>query len=329
PSCNYCFVILRRQTCLRPRTKTSEPNFEPLVWTGGPGTLSSSDESLDEELAPSPEFFTCPGALFRCFFFSDLASFGAAFGSSTVSSFSPPNASVAMTTSANATAVELAWKHYERQHREQQQQMLMMYSYWNALQPTGACEATPYPYIPGTSQQQPQPQQLQIQFVNTTAMARSAAQRTVRMSNLSEALQPSAPAQPALKCHSTLKRFLCSYCGKGFNDTFDLKRHTRTHTGVRPYKCTDCGKAFTQRCSLESHARKLHGRALGFGHKERREKLHVCELCGHSTACARQHLSHAKQHQQAERPAASSAGTEEATLWQLFQAAASGLNLHT
>jgi ovo-like protein len=34
-----------------------------------------------------------------------------------------------------------------------------------------------------------------------------------------------------LKNHSQLKRYICTFCGKGFNDTFDLKRHTRTHTG--------------------------------------------------------------------------------------------------
>lgn len=34
-----------------------------------------------------------------------------------------------------------------------------------------------------------------------------------------------------IKCHSDTKRHLCSFCGKGFNDTFDLKRHVRTHTG--------------------------------------------------------------------------------------------------
>ncbi|XP_041343575.1 putative transcription factor Ovo-like 1 [Pyrgilauda ruficollis] len=28
-----------------------------------------------------------------------------------------------------------------------------------------------------------------------------------------------------LKCHSEVKRHRCPYCGKGFNDTFDLKRH--------------------------------------------------------------------------------------------------------
>jgi uncharacterized Zn-finger protein len=35
-----------------------------------------------------------------------------------------------------------------------------------------------------------------------------------------------------MKCHSDTKRYLCTFCGKGFNDTFDLKRHTRTHTGT-------------------------------------------------------------------------------------------------
>ncbi|KAL3880042.1 hypothetical protein ACJMK2_032314, partial [Sinanodonta woodiana] len=36
--------------------------------------------------------------------------------------------------------------------------------------------------------------------------------------------------QRHLKCHNGIKRYLCIFCGKGFNDTFDLKRHTRTHT---------------------------------------------------------------------------------------------------
>lgn len=34
-----------------------------------------------------------------------------------------------------------------------------------------------------------------------------------------------------LKCHSDIKRYLCTFCGKGFNGTVDLKSHTKTHTG--------------------------------------------------------------------------------------------------
>lgn len=36
-----------------------------------------------------------------------------------------------------------------------------------------------------------------------------------------------------LKCHSPARRHVCHYCGKGFHDAFDLKRHMRTHTGER------------------------------------------------------------------------------------------------
>ncbi|XP_023265092.1 transcription factor Ovo-like 2 [Seriola lalandi dorsalis] len=93
-----------------------------------------------------------------------------------------------------------------------------------------------------------------------------------------------------IKCHNETKRHLCPFCGKGFNDTFDLKRHVRTHTGVRPYKCSLCEKAFTQRCSLESHMKKIHSVNVKYAYKERRNKLYVCEECGH-TAGAQDELA--------------------------------------
>lgn len=95
-----------------------------------------------------------------------------------------------------------------------------------------------------------------------------------------------------IKCHNDTKRHLCSFCGKGFNDTFDLKRHVRTHTGVRPYKCTLCDKAFTQRCSLESHMKKIHSVTLKYAYKERRNKLYVCEECGHTAGTQDELLLH-------------------------------------
>ncbi|XP_058386936.1 putative transcription factor ovo-like protein 3 [Diceros bicornis minor] len=87
-----------------------------------------------------------------------------------------------------------------------------------------------------------------------------------------------------LKCHSPARRHVCRCCGKGFHDAFDLKRHMRTHTGIRPFRCGACGKAFTQRCSLEAHLAKVHGQPASYAYRERREKLHVCEDCGFTSA---------------------------------------------
>ena len=95
-----------------------------------------------------------------------------------------------------------------------------------------------------------------------------------------------------MKNHSNIKRYLCTFCQKGFNDAFDLKRHTRTHTGVRPFHCSECDRKFTQRCSLESHLNKVHQVELSFRYKERRAKLYVCEDCGCTTENPEEHLEH-------------------------------------
>ena len=55
-----------------------------------------------------------------------------------------------------------------------------------------------------------------------------------------------------------------------------------------------CDKAFTQRCSLESHCRKIHSVEYKFAYKERREKVYVCEECGHVTHDPEEHFVHIK-----------------------------------
>lgn len=65
--------------------------------------------------------------------------------------------------------------------------------------------------------------------------------------------------------------------------------------GVKPYACSECDRSFTQRCSLESHCRKVHNMDITYAYKQRRNKIYVCEECGHSTADASQHFVHLRE----------------------------------
>ncbi|OAF71189.1 hypothetical protein A3Q56_01077 [Intoshia linei] len=101
-----------------------------------------------------------------------------------------------------------------------------------------------------------------------------------------------------LNSHSAIKKFICSICFKGFNDTFDLKRHTRIHTGIRPFQCNeiDCNKQFSQRCSLEAHQIKIHGIKSAYMHKQRRNKMFICEICGETTYHHKDSQKHKQSH---------------------------------
>ena len=79
-----------------------------------------------------------------------------------------------------------------------------------------------------------------------------------------------------------------------YNKKYDSYFST-VFAGVRPYRCSSCDKAFTQRCSLESHCRKIHGVEYNFTYKERREKVYVCEECGHVTHEPEEHFKHIKE----------------------------------
>ena len=58
----------------------------------------------------------------------------------------------------------------------------------------------------------------------------------------------------------------CSFCGKSFSHSKNLKRHMRIHTEKGPYSCSMCTKLFTKRENLKKHIR-THTRPF------------VCSLC--------------------------------------------------
>ena len=76
-------------------------------------------------------------------------------------------------------------------------------------------------------------------------------------------------AQPA-------KTFKCTYCDKGFEDAFGLKRHTRSHRetfdGSGSLCCPKCGKYFTSSDGLNQHIMRVHTNP--------NYKPHKCSHCG-------------------------------------------------
>ncbi|XP_077111510.1 uncharacterized protein LOC143767228 isoform X1 [Ranitomeya variabilis] len=67
------------------------------------------------------------------------------------------------------------------------------------------------------------------------------------------------------------KPFLCSECGKCFNQKEKLVRHHKIHTGEKPFTCSECGKCCSKKSILVIHQRIHTG-----------EKPFSCSECGKS-----------------------------------------------
>ena len=50
-----------------------------------------------------------------------------------------------------------------------------------------------------------------------------------------------------------VNQYKCTECGKMYNDTTVLQRHSLIHTGERPFPCNKCDKRFRQKSNLEGH----------------------------------------------------------------------------
>lgn len=57
--------------------------------------------------------------------------------------------------------------------------------------------------------------------------------------------------------HKSVTEYRCGYhgCGKILQKPWNLLDHVRMHEGVKPFICQWCGKGFTQKGNLKKHAR--------------------------------------------------------------------------
>ncbi|KAM3955415.1 uncharacterized protein ACR2FA_010686 [Aphomia sociella] len=78
-----------------------------------------------------------------------------------------------------------------------------------------------------------------------------------------------------MKCHERAQRgatFRCTYCGKGFFESYNLQVHERTHRNERPFQCDICNTSFGTNSSLKRHIKVSHSTS----------KPHVCSTCHRS-----------------------------------------------
>ncbi|KAJ8958804.1 hypothetical protein NQ318_019562 [Aromia moschata] len=67
----------------------------------------------------------------------------------------------------------------------------------------------------------------------------------------------------------SIKKALCTECGRGFVRNDYLVQHMRRHRGEKPFKCQYCGKGFPRKTDLTVHER-----------YHTRETTHLCSVCG-------------------------------------------------
>ncbi|XP_022217852.2 zinc finger protein 90 [Drosophila obscura] len=86
--------------------------------------------------------------------------------------------------------------------------------------------------------------------------------------------------------HTKEKPHTCTVCQRKFSRVYLLELHSRTHTGERPYKCNQCQRRFSQLGVLRSHER-IHSN----------ERPHRCQLCPKTFGRATQLRTHLMRHE--------------------------------
>ena len=93
--------------------------------------------------------------------------------------------------------------------------------------------------------------------------------------------------------------FLCTVCGKGYNNKLDFESHKFDHEGVKPYVCEKCGKTYQHK-----EVRNMHSAHCGIN----KPKI-TCDHCGKWIKKIKYLKEHLKGHDNPERYQCSQCGS--------------------